>query len=176
MTDAEETLRAGLRDPALDEGISATALLAGVQARQQRLHRRRQHAKTAMAALAAVLVVGGAAVATAHRPVVTPAQQPPAVPAPLSPPTDPMTAPPTVTPLQTPPTASPVPSAPSAPVTQTPAGARSRTLEPAPSAEPGGSGPTDRSRRAPVSPTRNPEPPARELPPPRPADPPLTGN
>ena len=165
MTDAEETLRAGLRDPALDEDISATALLAGVQARQQRLHRRRQHAKTAMAALAAVLVVGGAAVATAHRPVVTPAQQPPAVPAPL-PPTDPMTAPPIVTPLQTPPTESLLPTAPSVPVTQTPAGARSRTLEPAPSAEPSASGPTGRSRGAPVSATRNPEPPARELPPP----------
>ncbi|WP_433289607.1 hypothetical protein ACQPZQ_39435 [Pseudonocardia sp. CA-142604] len=165
MTDAEETLRAGLRDPALDEGISATALLAGVQARQQRLHRRRQHAKTAMAALAAVLVVGGAAVATAHRPVVTPAHQPPAVPAP-----GPVTAPPTVTPIQTPSTA---PSLPTPPLTSAPpvpgsppTGLRSRTVQPAPSAEPGISDPTGRPRRPPAVATTNPEPPTREIPPP----------
>ncbi|MDT7650452.1 MAG: hypothetical protein QOI36_1858, partial [Pseudonocardiales bacterium] len=54
MTDAEEALRAALRDPALDEGVSAAALLAGVRSRQQRLLRRRQHAKTLAAAAAAV--------------------------------------------------------------------------------------------------------------------------
>jgi hypothetical protein len=86
-------------------------------------------------------------------------------------PTHPMTAPPTVTPLQTPPTASPLPTspltaAPAVPVAPTAAGPRSRTVEPAPSAEPNASGPSSRSRRASLSATRNPEPPARELPPP----------
>jgi hypothetical protein len=104
------------------------------------------------------------------RVLAAPAQQPPAVPAPPAP-THPMTAPPTVTPLQTPPTASPLPTspltaAPAVPVAPTAAGPRSRTVEPAPSAEPNASGPSSRSRRASLSATRNPEPPARELPPP----------
>ena len=73
------------------------------------------------------------------------------------------TAPPTVTPLRTPPTASPLPAAPPLSSEPTPAAPR-RTVEPAPSAEPGASGPTGRSRRAPVSATSNPVPPVRELP------------
>jgi hypothetical protein len=78
MTDEHADLRSHLHDPALDEGISATGLLAGVQARQDRLGRRRQHLKTAAAAAVAALVVVGAAVFTTRQQpeLVTPAQQP----------------------------------------------------------------------------------------------------
>lgn len=105
MTDPEETLRVSLHDPALDDGISADALLARVRTRQGVLRRRRQHLATAAAAAVAVLVVGGVAIATARPPAVQPAGPPPAEappfvgePSTVSPrPTTPPTAEPTQT-------------------------------------------------------------------------------
>lgn len=109
MTDPEDALRAGLHDPALDEGVSPSALLAGVRTRQERLLRRRQHVRTLAAAAAAVLVVGGAAVVTARAPQTAPARQPtPVAPAPTAPAVPPL--PPTVAPT-------PVPSSPPTAVT-----------------------------------------------------------
>ena len=74
----EEDLQAALDDSLLDGGISAETLLDGVRTRALRLHRRRQHLRTATAAAAAALVIVGTAAlaAVTREPLVLPAQQP----------------------------------------------------------------------------------------------------
>jgi hypothetical protein len=163
MTDAEEALRAGLRDPALDEGISAPALLAGVRSRQQRLLRRRQHAKTLAAAAAAVLVVGGAAVVTARAPHAAPAQQPtPVAPAPTAP------AAPPVSPTAVPPAPPTAVSPPVSTVMRTPAAVPTPSRGPngsatqAPLPEPPLTGDPRPETRAPALPTQRGAPSAEE--------------
>lgn len=85
-TDPSDRLRAGLDDPAFDRGISAEALLVGVEDRRRKLvHRRRQRLTVTAASAAAALVVGGVAVIGNRAPEVTPAQQPVVAPAPADP-------------------------------------------------------------------------------------------
>ncbi len=77
MTDHDDDLRTSLHDPALDAGISANALLAGVHRRKHRLQQRQRTVRVSAAALAAVVVIWGTALLVPDRtPTLQPAQQP----------------------------------------------------------------------------------------------------